>query len=754
MAFQPQNNPIGIDTSPSSLVSVRVVDIILDATHPDWERMGGWDSLGTVFYVEAKEKGVYNSGQGPRHLQSARPLFQNQKFYPLIDEIIIIFSGLTKEVYQETSPNTVSGTWYLPNMNMWNHPHHNALPQTITIPNELSNETSTHKFKQTEAGVVLREFSDDGKDNNSVPLGDYFTEKELIKPLLPYEGDYILEGRFGNSIRFGSTTKKFEAETDPTTGEQVQSNLNNEWTVNSLGRKGSNRPKGFEDGKIGDPITIIRNEQVAPRDELLFPQDRKGWIPTVENINGDGSSIYMTSNQVVPIVVAGATDKNPYNQEEVSAKSYSAPENPLTFKDAANAQLKDISDTVSEIANEFMEFVSDPIEYLAPTQDVITTTESIAFEDGENDFSFTDALIESGQAETEDIERYQVEFEDTEISGTELSISEQQEWDIGSSIIGDADVDTDDYSTQEDYTTTQMEVRGYSVHTVPVLDTIGKQNKWFSEWKDGLVEYPCLIKNTRSNGHDVLVAPLPITKLIRFLQEDGVNAQGMPNIKNLVLHVTATGHQINHKLTRFFLWSRKWTRHGYNISVSGDGLCNYNVDLKTIGFSNGSGGNAYGKKEIAGLFVQNSNSINISWIGTNKQPLADTSITSKDTTGPNITKAQAYSYELLIKYFVRAFPNIKIVGHNQISIGKGSGKSCPCFDPVEYCEAIGVGDNVYKKHLDELTMDEKKRLNGYSNAAKRNKDMSHFESYHGEKYRRTSQYVAKLTGINIKTDLL
>ncbi len=110
MAFQPQNNPIGIDTSPSSLVSVRVVDIILDATHPDWERMGGWDSLGTVFYVEAKEKGVYNSGQGPRHLQSARPLFQNQKFYPLIDEIIIIFSGLTKEVYQETSSNTVSGT--------------------------------------------------------------------------------------------------------------------------------------------------------------------------------------------------------------------------------------------------------------------------------------------------------------------------------------------------------------------------------------------------------------------------------------------------------------------------------------------------------------------------------------------------------------------------------------------------------------------------------------------------------------------
>ena len=123
MSFTPQNNSIGLSTSPSSLVSVRVVDIILDASHPDWERMGGWDSLGTVFYVEAKEKGSYNNGEGPRHLPSARPLFQHQKFYPLKDEIIIVFSGLTKEIYQENNPsNVLSATWYLPNMNMWNHP--------------------------------------------------------------------------------------------------------------------------------------------------------------------------------------------------------------------------------------------------------------------------------------------------------------------------------------------------------------------------------------------------------------------------------------------------------------------------------------------------------------------------------------------------------------------------------------------------------------------------------------------------------
>jgi hypothetical protein len=73
----------------------------------------------------------------------------------------------------------------------------------------------------------------------------------------------ILEGRFGNSIRFGSTNASSEI-----------SNPNN-WS---------------DSGNTGDPITIIRNGQSTNLDE-------KGWLPTVENINSDASSIYLTSNQ-------------------------------------------------------------------------------------------------------------------------------------------------------------------------------------------------------------------------------------------------------------------------------------------------------------------------------------------------------------------------------------------------------------------------------------------------------------------------
>ena len=55
----------------------------------------------------------------------------------------------------------------------------------------------------------------------------------------------------------------------------------------------SNKDKNYWwDGPQGNPITIIRNGQGKQ-------VDQEGWIPTVENINRDPSSIYLTNGQVV-----------------------------------------------------------------------------------------------------------------------------------------------------------------------------------------------------------------------------------------------------------------------------------------------------------------------------------------------------------------------------------------------------------------------------------------------------------------------
>ena len=138
---------------------------------------------------------------------------------------------------------------------MWGHPHHNALP---TVKG-LESEQTANDYQETGAGLV-RKVEDGGTD---VTLGKYFQEQINIKPLLPYEGDMILEGRFGNSIRFGSTNNSQEI----------------------------SNPNGWSDsGNTGDPITIIRNGQSSNLDE-------KGWLPTTERINEDATSIYLTSNQ-------------------------------------------------------------------------------------------------------------------------------------------------------------------------------------------------------------------------------------------------------------------------------------------------------------------------------------------------------------------------------------------------------------------------------------------------------------------------
>ena len=56
----------------------------------------------------------------------------------------------------------------------------------------------------------------------------------------------------------------------------------NLWSFNSHQRESQHTGKK---GEVGDPILIIRNEQGTPRDILLHPDDHKGWIPTIEDIN-------------------------------------------------------------------------------------------------------------------------------------------------------------------------------------------------------------------------------------------------------------------------------------------------------------------------------------------------------------------------------------------------------------------------------------------------------------------------------------
>lgn len=245
--------------------AVRVKSIVLDESHPRFKELGEWNGLGVIEYEDV-ENPLYSA-----KLPIAKPLYSNDKNYPLINEIVFILYLPDTNIGDFS---TSGEKYYMNVVSLWNHPHHNAYPSN---PNNL--QSSQQKdYVETELGSVRRVTD----QSTEIDLGNTFTERINIHPLLPFEGDKILEGRWGNSIRLGSTT--------------LGSNL---WSST---------------GDNGDPIIILRNGQGI--------QNEEGWIPIKEDINNDESSIYLTSTQNIPVEVPNETYKS-YNTQPEKLNQYS-----------------------------------------------------------------------------------------------------------------------------------------------------------------------------------------------------------------------------------------------------------------------------------------------------------------------------------------------------------------------------------------------------------------------------------------------
>ncbi len=270
--FNTGNKNYAVDTATSLgnlITAVRVKDIVLDKTHPQFVNVGEWNGLGTIFFDVVKDPNISNKNTW----STARPISSNIKIYPLINEIVYLIS------FPDTGigSNPTSGQlYYISTIGIWNTPHQNGYPTIDTIPPPSQQKT----IDQIELGS-LRTVTNQSTELN---LGDTFKERGNIHPLLPFEGDVIEEGRQGNSIRFSSTIK---TKSLPSIGL-------NDW---SQGPSTS-----------GDPITIIRNGQSVKA-------NNEGWVPITEDINNDLSSIYLTSTQTIPL-----------NASSISYFSY--PDNP------------------------------------------------------------------------------------------------------------------------------------------------------------------------------------------------------------------------------------------------------------------------------------------------------------------------------------------------------------------------------------------------------------------------------------------
>ena len=118
------------------------------------------------------------------------------------------------------------------------------------------------------------------EDNPEVNLGEDLTPEAKVAPLQPFPGDLILEGRLGQTIRFAGLPHPKSPYTDS-----------------------SNKNK---------PLLIISNGQKEPAD---------GFTHVVEDIDKDPSSIFLTSNNTIPLSLAN-DKRDTYNNKPDTPSKY------------------------------------------------------------------------------------------------------------------------------------------------------------------------------------------------------------------------------------------------------------------------------------------------------------------------------------------------------------------------------------------------------------------------------------------------
>lgn len=253
----PQENRIGIQSIPgtgrssevtfsggSSTVYGRVYDILLTDDDRSAEEMRV--PRGTIGAIQFRF--IYNNRVDESlPTQTALHLDPNNRRFPLKNEIVEIVSGPTTSS-TDGKGNTIPVFYYKPSVDIWGSVEHNSIPDT--------------SYK----GAVT---------------GDNFTEKGGITRLQHLPGDAIQEGRFGNSIRIGSSNKSVQGVP---------------WR-----------------GPDGSPAVIIRNGQ-----SKSVP---KGALLTIEDINSDGGSLYFLSDQTIGFTPASLNFDSYHQDVEAVVKS-------------------------------------------------------------------------------------------------------------------------------------------------------------------------------------------------------------------------------------------------------------------------------------------------------------------------------------------------------------------------------------------------------------------------------------------------
>ncbi len=220
-------------TIQTELYEALVVDVILDHMHPKYAKKDGYN----VGAIKVRIFSIHN-GRTDDSLDWADPIESSILEMPLIGELVMVQKILGNYFYNRKVflAHRVQENGMLQLNTVLNNRGNNLKSKVATTKQEMTPEK--HKF------------------------GEYFKPDSRVRPLKHFEGDLVIQGRMGNSIRFGSSKMELSSPG---------------LAPNIILRTGQ-----------GKDI-----EKTDASKESIF-----GLI--LEDVNKDASSIWMTSDQNIP----------------------------------------------------------------------------------------------------------------------------------------------------------------------------------------------------------------------------------------------------------------------------------------------------------------------------------------------------------------------------------------------------------------------------------------------------------------------
>ena len=248
-----------------------VLDVIKDENSPGYE---GPESIGAVRVRDVLTQ--YNKPEKEIQVY-ARPLDRTNYRLPFPGEQVICIRAFSTKLFGRA----VGQSYYLGVVTSDTNVTNNIMPFLGTDVNHID----PNKI------ITTRDVESKRFENKLDHKLDSVREKLSLQKVR--EGDKVLEGRFGGSLKFSST-------------------------INSVAQ-----PFGKNRSLDGDPIVILKNTR-RESDGLKYVDD---------NVNDDDSSVYLSTTQTIGLELACSSKMKTWNIDIVTGETKSSKQDPsITYQ--------------------------------------------------------------------------------------------------------------------------------------------------------------------------------------------------------------------------------------------------------------------------------------------------------------------------------------------------------------------------------------------------------------------------------------